>query len=112
MNVRDGKTGRKERREETMGLTTNPESLEVVGRLAADVAEKAAVAYLQKNGLAANAEALAECLRSWTKAKLSEALADAKAALDCGMGQMAETTFLATMALAGIEAAKEAGFPK
>ena len=67
--------------------------------------------YLRRNKLHANADALASCLRAWIKAKLPEALHDAKEALACHMDQVAEATFKATMLQAGIEAAKEAGFP-
>jgi hypothetical protein len=49
---------------------------------------------------------------SWCKAKLPEALADAKQADEIGMTQWADRTFATTIALAGIEAAKEAGMPR
>jgi hypothetical protein len=40
---------------------------------------------------------------------LPEALADAKAAIEANMGKVAEATFVMTIRLAGIEAAKEVG---
>lgn len=51
--------------------------------------------------------AFAECLRANLKIRLPEALRDAKEAMDAGMSKIAETTFAATIALAGIDAAKE-----
>jgi hypothetical protein len=67
--------------------------------------------YLTKHNLTADPETLAACCRSWAKIKLPEALRDAKEAMACGMTQVAEQTFKATMVQAGIEAAKEAGVP-
>lgn len=86
-------------------------AIEEVGRIGAETAMRAAAEYLRAHSLQADTRALCECIRSWIKIKLPEALRDAKEALDAGMGQVAETTFRASMALAGIEAAKEAGFP-
>jgi hypothetical protein len=71
----------------------------------------AAHKYLEANHLRADADALAECCKSWCKIKLPEAMADARKALECGMDMVAERTFIASMMLAGVEAAKEAGFP-
>jgi hypothetical protein len=82
-----------------------------LGKAAATIAMRAAAEYLSAHGLKADTDDLTACLRSWIKAKLPEALADAKAALDCGMTEIATQTFGVTIALAGIEAAKEAGFP-
>ena len=76
-----------------------------------DAAMRGAVEYLRANDLKANVDALVPCLRSWVKAKFPEALHDAKEAFDAGMSQVALTTFCASMALAGIEAAKEASVP-
>lgn len=87
-------------------------TIDSLGRLAADAAMRAAVEYIHVHNLQADTAALLECIRSWCRIKLPEALKDAKEALECGMGQIAEATFLATMRQAGIEAAKEAGFPK
>lgn len=75
------------------------------------IATASAAEYLRRHSLTAEPGALASCLRSWLKVKLPEALADAKEALDCHMGQVAESTFRLSIAQAGIEAAKEAGMP-
>ena len=79
--------------------------------VAAQVAGRAAYVYMDKHGLKAEPSALAECLKAMVKFRLPEALRDAKEALDCHMVKAAEATFAATMAEAGIDAAKEAGFP-
>ncbi len=52
-------------------------------------------------------EAFCECLKSWLKIQLPIALKDAKDAVDAGMYDVANQTFIASMAIAGIEAAKE-----
>lgn len=57
-------------------------------------------------------DAFADCLRVMIKVHYPKAMADAKEAMDCGMTQVAEQTFIATMAQAGIEAAKECSAPK
>ena len=82
-----------------------------LGQAAADTAMRAAVSYIKHHNLKADVDALLSCVRAHMKALLGEALFDAKAAIDAHMPQVAETTFLATMAKAGIEAAKEAGQP-
>jgi hypothetical protein len=64
--------------------------------------------YLRKHGLTADPAALAECCASWARAKLGEALADARESIEAGMHDAAAMTFGASMYLAGIEAAKEA----
>jgi hypothetical protein len=87
----------------------NPDRLADV---AVEIAARAAVAYLRQHNIDADPRALEATLKSWVKIKLPEALRDAKQALEAGMGQAAEATFKASMALAGIEAAKEAGFPR
>jgi hypothetical protein len=85
-------------------MTNTPNTL-------ADVAIKAATAgaieYIKTHNLKVDFAFLSESLRAMTKARLPEALHDAKAALDANMGQIAEQTFLASMVLAGVEAAKE-----
>jgi len=86
----------------------NPE----LAAVAVEIAARAAVVYLRQHNLDANPKALEATLKSWVKITLLEALRDAKQALEAGMGSAAEATFQASMALAGIEAAKEAGFPK
>lgn len=83
-----------------------------LGTIGAKAAMRAAAAYLLVHELEADVDALIGCLRSWCRIKLPQALRDAKEAIDAGMGRVAEATFCATMAAAGIEAAREAGFPK
>lgn len=46
------------------------------------------------------------------KAAYDGAIHDAQEALDCGMKEAAVMTFKASMVQAGIEAAKECGFPQ
>jgi hypothetical protein len=72
-----------------------------------EAAMRAAAEYLRVHGLTADLDTLLACLRANAKIRLPQALAEAKEALDCGMAQVAEATFRATMALAGIDAAKE-----
>ena len=67
--------------------------------------------YLETHNLTASPDTLASCLTSWVRAKLPEALRDAQEAVDAGLSEYGELTYKATIALAGIEAAKEAGFP-
>jgi 3-polyprenyl-4-hydroxybenzoate decarboxylase len=85
------------------------ESINTLGKLAGDVMSRAAIAYLKKNGklTLASADALEEPLKRHSRIALPQALEDAKAALDCGMRDAAQLTFKATLALAGIAAAKE-----
>jgi len=84
-----------------------------VAQLAERIAANSALQYLRTHSLHADPKALAECVRSWIKIKLPEALNDAFDALSIpGMGKVAEATFAASMAQAGVEAAKEAGFHK
>lgn len=92
-------------------MTATPTSIDHLCNLGATTAMKAAADYLHANRLTADVDALLECLRSWVKIKLPSALDDAKKATDCGMDHFAIVTFRASMALAGIEAAREAGFP-
>ena len=90
-------------------MTTNIDNL---GTIAAEVAMRAAAEYVRANNLkVVDYQAATECLRSCIKNRLASALDDAKAALDVGMGQAAEATFRASMALAGIEATKEFASP-
>ena len=74
------------------------------------IAAQAAMRYLETHGLTADPDALASCLAAWVRAKLPEALQDAKEALDAGLTEYVKLTYEATIVLAGIEAAKEAGF--
>ena len=86
-------------------------SIDSLGDLGAKTAMRSAANYLHQHKMTANVDALLECLRSWCKIQLPRALDDAKKAADCGMDEAAIATFTASMAIAGIEAAKEAGFP-
>lgn len=77
--------------------------------VACQAAAKAAARYLQVHDLDADDGQMKEVLKRHVKARLDEALADVKKTLDCGMGDVASQTFLASMVLAGIDAAKEVG---
>lgn len=76
-----------------------------------NAAMKAAMEYARTNNLRYDMDAMTACLRSWVRIQFQAALHDANEALNANMPKVAEQTFLATMALAGIEAAKEACFP-
>lgn len=52
-------------------------------------------------------DAFCDCLKANIKIRMPKALADAKEALEVGMNEIAEQTFAAEIALAGIDAAKE-----
>jgi len=82
-----------------------------LGERTFEIATQAAMRYLEAHNLSADPDALASCLTSWVRAKLPEALSDAKEALEAGLTEYLELTYNATIVLAGIEAAKEAGFP-
>ena len=84
---------------------------EHLAAIAIQSAAMAARAYLNNHDLSADPDALCECIKSHVKISLPVALADAQQALDVGMKDAAAATFIASMRLAGIEAAKEAGFP-
>ena len=85
---------------------------ESLGSMASDIAVRAALAYLKKhNGMTlANCDSLSIQLKRCCVAALPQALQDAKQALDCGMRDAAIATFKASMALAGIAAAKTVHF--
>ena len=55
--------------------------------------------------------AFRECLLSNLKARMDEACRDAREAYSAGMDEIARVTFLATVRLAGIDAAKECAAP-
>ena len=82
-----------------------------LGQAAFDIAARGACEYLKAHNLRADIPALTQCVRSWCTVKMPEALQDARAAAEIGMVDVAEQTFAATMVLAGIEAAKETGYP-
>jgi hypothetical protein len=75
------------------------------------VALLAAREYLAVHALQAHPQTLANSLKASIEAAFPAAIQDAKQAFDAGMGEIAIQTFKASMALAGIDAAKEAGFP-
>lgn len=83
---------------------------DTLAEAACSIAQRGAVEYLHAHSLKADAYTLAECLKAHVKSALPGALHDAKQALDCNMGQAAQQAFAADMVLAGIEAAKEAGY--
>jgi len=85
--------------------------IETLGERTCEIAAQAAMRYLETHNLTADPDALASCLTSRVRAKLPEALRDAEEAIDAGLSDYGELTYKATIALAGIEAAKEAGFP-
>ena len=76
--------------------------------VATQIAAEGARRYLAAHNLRTDTGTLARFLAFWVKQQLPAALADAKKALDCGMDKAAESTFAASMILAGIEAAKVA----
>jgi hypothetical protein len=82
-----------------------------IGSAIADIAMRSAVAYLRNHDLVADNAALAKCLKAHIRMVLPQAIKDAKDALECGMRDAANCTLAASISLAGIEAAKEAGFP-
>lgn len=75
-------------------------------------AMRAASEYLARHSLTADPRTLTERLKAHLKLALPRALADAKAAMDARMERVALQIFEASLALAGIEAAKEAGVPR
>jgi hypothetical protein len=84
-------------------------SLDHLGRIAADAAMRGAVEYGRRHAVDfnANLDRLLHAIRKHAKAAVGPAMDDAKAALDAGMGKVAEATFLASMTAAGIAACKE-----
>ena len=86
--------------------------LDTLAKTAANIAMNAAAKYIRHHNLkVVDYNVACDCLKGWIKLSLPQALEDAKAALDANMSQIAQTTFRASMAQAGIEAAKEFGFP-
>ena len=82
------------------------------GQIIVETAYRSAIAYLKEHDLQADDDALMACIKSWCRIKLPEAIADAREAYDRGMNKWGDQTFIASFCIAGIEAAKEAGFPK
>ena len=71
----------------------------------AQVMMTGAVVYCEQHNIPINAEHLSQCLKAH-KETIRGALRDAKEALDAGMDQVADATFRASAAQAGIAAAK------
>lgn len=84
------------------------QGLNELGRIASDATILGAIDYIRANHLKVDRRTLTETCRSMAKARIMGALADAKAAIEAGMDKVASATFVASMRLAGIEAAKEA----
>lgn len=85
-----------------------PDPDAALAAVALATAHMAAEVYLERHKLSAGREALISCIRSHVRAAMPGALREAKQAFDCGMNQIAERTFSASVSIAGIEAAKEA----
>jgi hypothetical protein len=98
-----------------MNMTSSPTvDLETFARTAADTAMRGAADYLTSQGTldafrhnAAACERLIQAIRRTVRETLDSALDDAKAAIDAHMAGAAAATFVASMRLAGIAAAKE-----
>lgn len=92
-----------------MKMANQNDGIERLARGAAAVAMRAAVAYAREQGadMTGKEDALVEALKRHVTAAVDPALTDARAALECGMAWAAQATFSASMAVAGIAAAKE-----
>ncbi len=91
-------------------MTMKSDSVSGLAHAAFGVAARAALEYFKSSKTKpVSEEALNECLKSHIRANMTAALHDAKEAIACNMTQAAVQTFAASMALAGIEAAKESG---
>lgn len=86
----------------------NATAQEKLTSLGCQVAMHAAVDYVRANGGKVDTGRLSDLLKVNMKAALFEALDDAMEATKCGMHQIAEATFTASMQLVGIKSAKEA----
>lgn len=82
------------------------EAIQMLSRMAMAIATNAAKTFMTKHGLSASNEALATTLQKELAAAIPDALADAREAFNCGMIEVADQTFRASMALAGIKAAQ------
>lgn len=78
-----------------------------LARAAIQIAFRGAGEYCRAHNLSVDPAALRESIKKWVGRSIDSALDDAKQALDCNMGAVAEQTFAASMMQAGIEAAKE-----
>ena len=89
-------------------------TIDALGTLAAQTAMKGAADWFRANvtGISASdaADRLVPAIRKHAALALPAAMADAKEALDAGMGAAAEATFLASMKISGITAAKDVAF--
>jgi len=86
------------------------EHIDALVGIAADAASRAAADFIRLNGLKVpDYDVASQCLRAEVKLALPQALQDAKEAMECHMSHVAQATFRASMAEAGIKAAKEFG---
>jgi len=93
--------------------TSENRNVDQIAEIAAEAAILTAIQHLKAHHLDADPTALRDCLRNWVAIKLPEALKDAKEATEAHMSeQFVHQIFLASFILAGIEAAKESGFPR
>ena len=84
------------------------DTLSVLGSRAAEAAMRGAAEYLRLHKVTiTDWDTATRIVAERTRDAIPEALADAKVAFDCGMIEAATLTFLASMRLAGIAAAKE-----
>ena len=75
---------------------------------AADLSMNAAATYCHENKIdTTEVDVLLAHLQTEVKVVIEDAIADAKAAIDANMVEMASATFAASMRLAGINAAKK-----
>ena len=81
-------------------------NIDFLVKIAAETAMQAAADYLRNNDPKADLDLVIKQMRQLIAAGLDEALADANDAIDANMGHMAEATFLASIRLIGIRAAK------
>jgi len=96
----EGIMGRQKRERDDIGYLAD---------IAAEAAMKGAAEWLAVNKIVPTAPtlmALTANLKATIAAALPQALADAREATECGMAQIAGATFVASMRLAGINAAK------
>lgn len=91
---------------DAMNQTMTPGAIGLLGTQAAEAAMKGAADYIKANGLRGriDLDQAVVAIKATTAERLPEALDDVKAALACGMDQVATHTFLASMRLAGIAA--------
>lgn len=80
--------------------------MDSLAKVFAECMMRAAIEYCAQQRVPVNAEHLSSCLRTMSP-RIKSALADAKEAIDAHMPQVAEATFRASAAIAGIDAAKE-----